>query len=84
MKDSMMILGDIWSSDITAVSVSFSQFFGENRNWKQSESCRREALYFRIWEKKGKKERERERVCRNNVIETRRMRGTVVGNYFQN
>ena len=31
-----------------------------------------------------KRERERERVCRNNVIETRRMRGTVVGNYFQN
>ena len=30
------------------------------------------------------RERERERVCRNNVIETRRMRGTVVGNYLQN
>ena len=36
------------------------------------------------YEKKRERKRERERVCRNNVIETRRMRGTVVGNYFQN
>ena len=35
-------------------------------------------------ERERKRERERERVCRNNVIESRRMRGTVVGNYFQN
>ena len=36
------------------------------------------------YENERERKRERERVCRNNVIESRRMRGTVVGNYFQN
>lgn len=32
----------------------------------------------------NKRDKKRERVFRNNVVETRRMRRTVVGNYFQN
>ena len=32
----------------------------------------------------NERDKKRERVCRNNVVGTRRMRRTVVGNYFQN
>ena len=38
----------------------------------------------KIAEYANERDKKRERVCRNNVVGTRRMRRTVVGNYFQN
>ena len=38
----------------------------------------------KIAEYANERDKKRERVFRNNVVETRRMRRTVVGNYFQN